>query len=247
MFAAHWKASAGKREARLHPDMPKLIHAISRNKSKFKSVPEGPVGLLLALDPKHTHLAEVAERACGGNKGLCSFIVSCQEDEKTLRSLLAGIKSPVSAQNSLVQNLQVHVRKQEARFNPDRLATDEPLLIDVVTTKSDAVFNLVCDQFKGAKTLLFNVCPLIASLPDVATTFAAHVKSPHQHRWFTIGFGTREEGSFRQVQSSQRPGVHDGQARRLIACVFRCRQGLSERQAGHGGDRIVEGKGDGLF
>ena len=147
---------------RLHPEIPGLLALIAASTQSFKSVPEGPLGLLLTFDKSKAHLAEAAERALSGQKGLCSFIVTNQDDERTLRELMRRVDRSTRPARPTVLQLNhrciVHVRAAEPRFSVlNRVETRHPLLLDVITTRSDAAFNLLVDHFKGAITLLFDV------------------------------------------------------------------------------------------
>lgn len=130
--------------------MPSLLKLIEQNKSKFKAMPEGPVGLMLTFDPRYKHLSDAVERAFNGRAGLSSFVVTCYEDECTLRALMARVPQFPSF-------TFIYVRKPEPRFTPDRVATRHPVLLDVISTKSDMIFNLLVDEFRASNTFLFDV------------------------------------------------------------------------------------------
>jgi len=151
------EAAGNDKLKQLHLDMPLLVELIGKNQASFKEKPEGPLGTLLQIKDEHKNVAHAAERAMWGNMGLTGFIVTSYADEKVLRSLLDKLPAQKYKRACLKTNMRIFVRKPEARFKDlgARPETDAPCLIDLFHIKSDAVYNLVCDEWKGAKTLLF--------------------------------------------------------------------------------------------
>eukprot|EP00966_Prymnesium_polylepis_P220793 5106917-Prymnesium_polylepis.3 len=110
--------------------------------------------MMLKLKDEYEHLADAAEMALAGKIGLSSFIVHDFDDERALRSLAAQFPQR-SIRLSL--NLLIHIRRSiEPRVEIEKPRTDAPVLAEVLNIRNDVVYNLLCDHFKAARTLLLS-------------------------------------------------------------------------------------------
>lgn len=120
----------------------------------------GPVGREIELRDEYKNLAKVAEIALKRRSGLCAFIVTCGQDEKLLRELMK--RMPAKSKSSALPplnapgQLAVHIRKQEARLQPQVSSTGHPTLLGVLSTAPEAVHNVLIDQHQAERILLFD-------------------------------------------------------------------------------------------
>ena len=155
----------------LHPQLPELEQVLTKalKAKEFEGLVVGPLGKYLSVRPELGEFSLPAEAAV--TAGLCDFVVTCSDDERRLRALLAKLPLPrqgPAAAPPLARALKVLIRPAgQKRFPVRRAARREadepPSLLDVLSLtglktnspEEDLVFNHLIDSHKADTLLLF--------------------------------------------------------------------------------------------
>lgn len=123
-----------------------LLQQIQHNKSHFKTVPIGPLGNYVTVKDKHREWAPDIQKVLSQSLG--SFVVSCPEDNRTLRQLIKAC--------GVTYNATITTYRKFEKYNVDsgKAQTDYPAIIDTLEFSKPELREVFIDLNNIEKVIL---------------------------------------------------------------------------------------------
>lgn len=126
--------------------METLLQQIQHNKNRFKTIPIGPLGNYVTVKDNHREWAPDIQKVLSST--LSSFVVSCPEDNRTLRQLIksCGIRS----------NITITTYRKFEKYNIDsgRAQSNYPAIIDTLEFSKPELREVFIDLNSIEKVIL---------------------------------------------------------------------------------------------